>query len=1116
MLFKFTHGLGDAVQFTCVLQHLRRYFPEWQVDVWSLQGKHSAFHGQCHRSLHDRQPEPDARQYHAALDVGWHEAEQGYAGVPSTKVSRFLMEEFGIEPDPELYRYRIEIGPEARQAATRYLSEVVKAVGKHPPDSVVDAEGKPARYPVLLLHYQGNTSQSHKDLSHETARAICNAAMGAGLVPVILDWDRRSPLPDQSTIFCPIADNPLWNHTGTGDAERLAALIEQSAVMVGVDSGPLHVAGATSTPTLAVWTQHFPAKYFDLADNITHLIPEGWRGLPLASNPSVAEFFLRSYRYQVYREIDPAIIDAILARVQGVVTGGVVPPDPSLLRYGEFWIRKDNVAQDLVIVGDIFERDAYKTELLSNNAGPQEVVVDIGAHIGTFACKWHQKNPLAKIICVEACPENLAALRANVGDFATVVHAACTYESGRMALLNAVRPNCESTGGSVVVPAEELATTSLKPEGYKYWEDVRELPTVTLEQLLKQLNVDHIDILKLDCEGSEYSILGNTPSLGKIRYIVGEYHQRGKWDAFRSQRLPDWDYGQMLDGGENGGLFHYANPRPPVVTAPVAAEDVRPEVVEFPVVPEPVPASDGRCDTPAPLDERTAEFIKTLFASLEPTDQYLWSEWRTYYQTLFEIAARLQAKTVVEIGTRAGYSALTFLAAVPGASVTSYDAAAEPDSLRLLAHAERLLSVRNCRLIRADSQGLDRLPIAELVYVDGDHTFAGCLNDLKLAARASDTLLVDDFGTHPGVRQAVETFLSAEPGFFHSETIPFAFGGALGTGGFVLLTRNRRPKPAQPLISPPLLRVAVPAGIGDAVWALAKIPHMLRVYGADQVHIGLCGSPPYRSLPFVERFDFVASAEYSRWQCVEADPYTAEGVYNWASSGVGWHYEYDWMLQANRHLETGQRLETWLPEYDTDWNIADRFRFLASELRYAREFEAKHGPYCIFYLGPEAGNSGIAGHNRGELWTPAEWGRLASHCRGLGLKIVVVGARYDRSYLERHVAPHLGEYVDCVGSWGIGQSFAVIQRSRFVIAYQSGVGIFSVYLGVPAACFWRPHGDSIDPHGYVTFSEQMASAWAPPEALAAGRYLPLIYTKCSPESIAEHIEHHRWHTTANL
>ncbi len=892
VLIKFNHGLGDAVQLTCVLKHLAKYRPDWNVDVASLVGKHSAHTGICRRVLIQDRDRIDESQYQQVFDLGWHENYSVTDDSPCTKVCNCLREVFGIKPDPDLLRYDIHVSPDSMRIAGEYLHRICngRKIGE--------------RYPAVVIHYQGNTSAGKKNLAHEDVKLLCQELIRAGYMPVILDWDHRSPLPDQQTIFCPDADTrDLWHNTGTGDAERLAALISQCALMVGVDSGPLHVAGATDTPTLACWIGHMPVQFFDLCPNVLHLVPENWRAIPPCHNPKAVRFFEKNYRFETFNGFRQALVHHAL-RMLGPLQER---PDEGLEFCSGFWIRKNNFEQDLVIVQDVYSGDAYRTHLLSSNAGPQ-VIVDIGAHIGCFAKRWHEKNPEARIICVEACPENLPALRANVGDFAEIVPAACTYETEPMALLNAVRPDCESTGGSVVVPRSELETSNLRQEGYKYWNDLRELPTVTLEQLRQRFGFDHIDVLKLDCEGSEYSILGHTPSLDRIRMIVGEYHGHSRWDSFRQERMQGWDYGHMLDGGESGGLFHYANPVWP---------------------PQPLPSNEVALATPPTIPETTV--------------------------------------------------------------VCSADKSAR-----------------------------------------------------------------------------------------------------------------------RPLIRPPLLRVAVPAGIGDSVWGLLKIPSMLRAYGATKAHIALCGGPPYRSLPFIERFDFVESAENSRWECIESDRYTPEGVYNWAPSGIGWHNEFDWMLQANRHLESGQRLETWLPEFETDFDIADRFLFTGGELRQARALEQRLGPYCVFYLGPEAGNTTF-GHNRGPLWKPEEWGQLATLCRELGLQIVVVGADYDRSYFERHVAPHLGACYDAVGKWPIGQTFAVIQRSRFVVAYQSGIGIFSVYLGIPAACFWRPQGDSIDPSSYVSFSEQMASAWAPPESLETGRYLPLIYTRCSPQRIADHAVKHGWH-----
>jgi hypothetical protein len=65
-------------------------------------------------------------------------------------------------------------------------------------------------------------------------------------------------------------------------------------------------------------------------------------------------------------------------------------------------------------------------------------------------------------------------------------------------------------------------------------------------------------------------------------------------------------------------------------------------------------------------------------------------------------------------------------------------------------------------------------------------------------------------------------------------------------------------------------------------------------------------------------------------------------------------------------------------------------------------------------------------------------------------------------------------------------------------------------LGTPTALWWRPEGDSISPDAYLSFKEAMASAWVPPATLAAGKHLPLIYGRESPDDILSAIKERRW------
>jgi FkbM family methyltransferase len=237
--------------------------------------------------------------------------------------------------------------------------------------------------------------------------------------------------------------------------------------------------------------------------------------------------------------------------------------DGALVFTRNFWVRVNNAKQDLVVVQDIAEEDSYRIDEIPM---PRPVIVDVGAHIGCFAKRVHQRNPLARIVAVECCPENVPVLRKNTSGFAEIVQAAVTYEED-VALMNAVYPDCVTTGGSIVAPREtirsrlaagELTEQSDQRGESEYWADLRSMETVTLEDLMTRFRLPRIDVLKLDCEGSEFSILGETPSLDRIGLVVGEYHGRERFHRLVSERFAAWEL-RILREGELG-TFWLANP----------------------------------------------------------------------------------------------------------------------------------------------------------------------------------------------------------------------------------------------------------------------------------------------------------------------------------------------------------------------------------------------------------------------------------------------------------------------------------------------------------------------------------------------------------------------------
>jgi ADP-heptose:LPS heptosyltransferase len=292
VLLKFRHGLGDAVQLTIVLKHIKKQRPEWIVDVESLIGKHSCFYGLCNNSYRTKKDKLNYRQYHQTFDIWWHDPDRTLRfDCPATKVTKSLIEQFGLKPDPQLYTYTVPIPNEADSAAKAYLDNLPQKKG------------------FVTIHYQGNTSSSNKNIPEDIIRNLARTIVASGYILIILDWDFRSNLPNTKTIFRPGKKDKIWNNTGTGDAGTIAAIIKRSALFIGIDSGPLHVAGATTTPSLGVWTKHHPIHYFDLAPNVKHLLPNSAHKFIRTNNEKeITDYFHANYYHRYYGDLQKVLV----------------------------------------------------------------------------------------------------------------------------------------------------------------------------------------------------------------------------------------------------------------------------------------------------------------------------------------------------------------------------------------------------------------------------------------------------------------------------------------------------------------------------------------------------------------------------------------------------------------------------------------------------------------------------------------------------------------------------------------------------------------------------------------------------------------------------------------
>lgn len=148
-------------------------------------------------------------------------------------------------------------------------------------------------------------------------------------------------------------------------------------------------------------------------------------------------------------------------------------------------------------------------------------VVDIGAGIGEFSLLAARDG--ASVVAFEPFPGSCALLRENVrrnGAGVRVVERAIAGRSGTLAL---------DVG---LADPVYFRSRAMGGEGAQ----VIEVPALSLADAMAIGAVDRIDLLKLDCEGAEYDILGGAGPdvLARVDRVVLEYHE---WDGHTHTEL---------------------------------------------------------------------------------------------------------------------------------------------------------------------------------------------------------------------------------------------------------------------------------------------------------------------------------------------------------------------------------------------------------------------------------------------------------------------------------------------------------------------------------------------------------------------------------------------------
>jgi FkbM family methyltransferase len=168
-----------------------------------------------------------------------------------------------------------------------------------------------------------------------------------------------------------------------------------------------------------------------------------------------------------------------------------------------------------LVVQQVLLKTGRKAEYyLPRNLDPG-VIVDIGSNIGASVLYFQDRFPKARIIGFEPHPDTFAILKKNVTD---------------LPLVSVFNCGLGATNTRVTVPEEHINFGAFSTKGRRRGQNENrktvECEIRRLDDILGELGIDKVDLIKIDCEGAEADVFAGLSAaiLDGCQWIVGELH----------------------------------------------------------------------------------------------------------------------------------------------------------------------------------------------------------------------------------------------------------------------------------------------------------------------------------------------------------------------------------------------------------------------------------------------------------------------------------------------------------------------------------------------------------------------------------------------------------------
>ena len=173
-----------------------------------------------------------------------------------------------------------------------------------------------------------------------------------------------------------------------------------------------------------------------------------------------------------------------------------------------------------LVFKEIFVTDFYDIDALVKQLPPRPLIVDIGANAGYFNIMLFSKIKEATVYAYEPIPVNYELFRKNI-----------SFNPGMEKNIHLFNKAVTGTPReNVELFMEHSADNSVIASIYSDFDHQNKysikVPAISLQEIFDGNGFTHVDLLKVDCEGSEYPIIYETPPAlwAKVKRLTIEVH----------------------------------------------------------------------------------------------------------------------------------------------------------------------------------------------------------------------------------------------------------------------------------------------------------------------------------------------------------------------------------------------------------------------------------------------------------------------------------------------------------------------------------------------------------------------------------------------------------------